>query len=416
MSLQHKFSVDIKDNLQEEAEFLRDCPNSKFIPTILPPHKRIIAIGDIHGDLDLAIRSFKLANLIDDNYNWIADPLNTVVVQVGDQIDSCRPIKNVYDCHNKKQPNDVPDDMKVIDFFDRINKQAEANGGAVYSLLGNHELMNSQQNFDYVSYANYYDFSYEVDDLSVPLRGPSGRKKGFEPGGPISKKLACSRNSVIVIGSNMFVHAGILPKLASELDYLNISSTNKLRYLNAVVRKWLLNKLSKDDNLTKNKNMFLEDTKISPFWTRVYGTIPTNSDLNSTQCFDYVKKIIEVFKIGQIVVGHTPQLYTNNAGINGTCYEKDGTNRLYRVDGGFAKAFKIFGKGDIIQVLEIIDDNEFRIIREMNPLTADVDIFKTESPTLNMTDEYREKTAEIFSQNRVKNNKQTIPYMFSKIW
>ena len=91
-----------------------------------------------------------------------------------------------------------------------------------------------------------------------------------------------------------------------------------------------------------NRNAILSDKNLSPFWTRIYGSIPTGTDLDSGDCSDYVKKAIEVYKIGQLVIGHTPQLFTNKDGINGTCYESDGHNRLYRVDGGFAKAFVYF--------------------------------------------------------------------------
>lgn len=82
----------VSHDIFEEEDFLKDCPNNTFIPTTLPAVKRIIAIGDIHGDYNLAVRSLRLANLIDEDLNWIADPPNTIVVQVGDQIDSCRRI------------------------------------------------------------------------------------------------------------------------------------------------------------------------------------------------------------------------------------------------------------------------------------------------------------------------------------
>lgn len=364
----------INKDLYEEDDFIKDCPNSNFIPTILPAAKRIIAIGDIHGDLNLAIRSFKLAELIDDNMNWIARPKNTIVVQVGDQIDSCRPIPGIYDCRGRKYPDDNANDVNVINFFNEMHKKALADGGAVYSLIGNHELMNSQGNFTYVSYDNLHNFRYESNDGDV-YKGSLGRKKSFEPGGPIAQMLACNRFSILVVGSTMFIHAGILPILASRLDYLNVDSDTKLKYLNSVVRKWLLHKLSKKDQ--DIKSLFINNSTISPFWTRIYGSIPENTDINSSECFSCVKKTIEVFKLGQIVVGHTPQAFTNKNGINGTCYEKDGSNKLYRVDGGFSRAFKVFGENNMIQVLEIIDDCDFRILTDktvykyINPIDSD---------------------------------------------
>lgn len=383
----------IENKLFDEEDFIKDCPNNTYIPTTLPAVHRIIAIGDIHGDLNLAIKSFKLANLIDNDYNWIAKPLNTIVIQVGDQIDSCRPIPNVYDCHGKKYPDDKFEDIRIIDFFDEIHKKASIFGGAVYSLLGNHELMNSQGKFQYVSYANYYDFKY-IDDDNNFFEGPKGRRDAFKPGGSLAIKLACTRPSVLIIGSTMFVHAGVLPVLAKRLDYLSLDNDTKLKYLNAVVRKWLLRKLSEKEDI-QNQALFVDDLKVSPFWTRIYGSIPDNSDLNSTECFSSVKKTLEVYKMGRLVVGHTPQLFTNKNGINGTCYVKNGENTLYRIDGGFSRAFNIFDNHGLVQVLEIIDDNKFNILTD----TAIYDYVRP--PDININERQMDKISSLYSQNRI---------------
>lgn len=376
----------IRSRLFDEEDYLKDCPDYDFVPTVLPPVKRIIAIGDIHGDLNLAIKSFKLANLIDNNYNWIANPPNTIVVQVGDQIDSCRPIPNVYDCHKQKKPDDRFEDMSVLDFFNLMHTKAKEKGGAVYSLLGNHELMNVQGNFSYVSYENFYNFKYHNEGQLY--EGPVGRKKLFSVGGPYAKKIACQRKSVMIIGSTMFVHAGVLPVLARKLDGYNLDLDTKMQHLNAIVRKWLLNKMFD----VKNQQILIGDE--SPFWTRVYGSIPINTNLNSKECFDSVANVMEVLKIGHLVVGHTPQMFTNKSGINGTCYEKNGDHKLYRIDGGFSKAFQIFNKQGAIQVLEIIDDKIFNILTDHG-----VDQYRKSDIGIN--DKYLDDVAQIYSQNKI---------------
>uniref|UniRef100_A0A6C0LRC4 Calcineurin-like phosphoesterase domain-containing protein n=1 Tax=viral metagenome TaxID=1070528 RepID=A0A6C0LRC4_9ZZZZ len=381
-------SFNIKSGIFEEEDFLKDCPNYDFIPTIMGAVPRIIVIGDIHGDLQLTIKSFKLADLIDDELRWIAQPPNTIVVQVGDQIDSCRPIRGVYDCHNKLQPDDRVEDMSIIDFFNTMHKKAKKHGGAVYSLFGNHEILNSQGLFDYVSYNNMFNFEYGK------YKGTQGRRDAFKPGGEVANMLACTRKNILIIGSNLFVHAGILPKLISNLDYLQIEQSEKLKYLNIIVRKWLLNKLSTDHH--NAKFMFIDNTDLSPFWTRVYGSIPEKADLSSNDCKIAVGEIIKVLKVGQIIVGHTPQLYTKGDGINGTCFDKHGKNKLYRVDGGFSRAFRIFQNYNLIQVLEILNDTTFRIIRDVES-----DEF-IPGPKTDISDiEMREHVAPIFAQNRI---------------
>ena len=50
--------------------------------------KNIYMIGDIHGDWDMTMKVLRVAKLIDNNGSWIGG--ETVVVQVGDQVDRCR--------------------------------------------------------------------------------------------------------------------------------------------------------------------------------------------------------------------------------------------------------------------------------------------------------------------------------------
>ena len=354
INMVREFSVEVPSSYSDD-DYMKDCPTYNKIPTILPASERIIAIGDIHGDLDLAIESFRIAGLIDDNLDWIADPPNTVVVQVGDQIDSCRPIPG-HDCHRTNTPGDNAEDIKILKFFDEMHVKANKYGGAVYSLLGNHEIMNAEGNFEYVSYKNYHEFYHEDEERSY--KGPKGRQEAFRPGGPLATNLACSRNAVIIIGSNMFIHAGILPRLAQILPGKNMSEREKLSHINRIVRKWLLNKVIPENY----KNTIVKAGSISPFWTRIFGKIPKNESLNSEVCMTNVKQVLKIFQIGHIVVGHTPQLFTNGDGVNGTCHE-NGENKLYRVDGGFSRAFKIFDDNNIVQVLEILNDTTFNVIK-----------------------------------------------------
>ena len=285
--------------------FKKECPGYPNLPTVLPEMERVIAIGDIHGDYNLAVRCLLLAKVIDDKLNWVAVPPTTVVVQVGDQIDSCRPYPEVYDCHNERKKGDTANDVKVIQFFDMIDKKARLVGGMVISLLGNHEIMNSQGIFSYVSYANYNEFKYKVKDIN--LEGREGRKQAFAPGGPLAKHLACSRLSAVIIGSNLFVHAGILPSLLNKIELSGKDERLKVAYINQVVSRWLLNKLDaadKDDlaNLLNSKYN-------SPFWPRILGTIDPDIPMTDHRCHKNVGKVLNVLKIGNIIIGHTPQLY-----------------------------------------------------------------------------------------------------------
>lgn len=50
------------------------------LPTRVSAAQRLVAIGDLHGDLTKAKRAFQLAGLTDDHDNWVGG--KTVCVQV----------------------------------------------------------------------------------------------------------------------------------------------------------------------------------------------------------------------------------------------------------------------------------------------------------------------------------------------
>ena len=62
----------------------------------------------------MTFESLKIAKLIDNNGKWIGG--DTVVVQVGDQVDRCRPVDNECD-HPKETVNDEASDIKILFLF-----------------------------------------------------------------------------------------------------------------------------------------------------------------------------------------------------------------------------------------------------------------------------------------------------------
>ena len=157
---------EIEDYIQKNYNFKEKWDNqcSKYdvgnLPSVLPPVDRIIVIGDIHGDMEMTRELLKVAKVINDNDDWIGG--NTVVVQVGDQIDRCRPtINSQCDTHGTTKL-DENSDWKILQYFTDLHKKARDVGGAVYSLMGNHELMNVNGDFRYVSYKGIEDFKYDT--------------------------------------------------------------------------------------------------------------------------------------------------------------------------------------------------------------------------------------------------------------
>src|SRR5450631_2689467 len=78
-------------------------------------------IGDIHGQLKKLTHLLQHAQLIDEHLSWSGGP--AVLWFVGDFVDR------------------GPDGIGVVDLVMRLQKEAEAAGGQVSSLLGNHEML-----------------------------------------------------------------------------------------------------------------------------------------------------------------------------------------------------------------------------------------------------------------------------------
>ena len=351
----------------KSSEKFRDinnmCSGYNYVPTILPITRRIVAIGDIHGDYELTIKLLKIGKLIDDSHRWIGQ--DTVVVQVGDQIDRCRPY-NGHTCEMQNTTqNDEHSDIKILKLFTELDRQAQNNipPGRVISLLGNHELMNVQGYFDYVSHQGLTKFDYtdsEKPNMTF-TSGKDAREYSFKPGNEYAKFLACTRLGAVIIGSNLFVHAGLIDKFINEL---HINKESDLDDINQKIRKWLLGLIEK-----KHVENIINGSEYSMFWNRVLGNLPKDVEMSDPRCSENLTKVLKIFKINSMVIGHTPQSYKSNDKINGTC-----SNKIWRIDNGSSMAFDIFDKqkqktgitteSRKPQVLEIINDCKFRVLME----------------------------------------------------
>lgn len=359
--------------LQTSRDFCR------LIPYIIDNVGRIIAIGDVHGDLMLVLTSLYIANVINITKTKPKEEFVTVtykdtiyyvtwtggdthVVQIGDQIDRCRPMMD--DCDKPGETVDDEDsDVTILYFFTDLHELAIKKRGMVISLLGNHELMNVNGNFSYVSYKGVANYSPTVAETDKYNTGLEVRKKLFSRDQQdLSKFLACTRVAAVIINKILFVHAGIIPKLAVEYG---------IKDINILLKKWLTktiennetnqsdsssNKSDKTYNnlplsLASVKKLFL--SKDSLLWTRIYGNLPSGLSMTDSRCTKYVLPTYKIYDIKGMIIGHTPQFMINKTGINSTC-----DNSVWRIDDGMSKAFSKFNKnaGNQAQILEITFD------------------------------------------------------------
>ena len=327
-----------------------------------PKVRRLIAIGDLHGDLRVTLIALRLAKVIPQNifpYNvgeisWCGD--DTWVIQLGDQIDRCRPDNWKKNCI--EDLDDVTEDegnnMMIIQIFQKLDVMAKAKGGRVLGMLGNHELMNIDRDFRYVSPQEFLEFvppnerNKKYTDDGYPY-GYYHRLKVFERGGNIAKHYAIQKKSITIIGKNLFVHGGVSHRLMSKYS---------IHELNQIVQKWLLKQGDERQDKIFDE-VFRDDDDMSPFWCRLYSEDDGHGE-NTEKGYNELLRIINsrnrlMEPLERIVVAHTPQ-FMDDKYMNSLYGE-----RLWRIDVGMSRAFGKHGDcGDNkyrqIQVLEILND------------------------------------------------------------
>ncbi|KIJ13436.1 hypothetical protein PAXINDRAFT_170501 [Paxillus involutus ATCC 200175] len=107
----------------EDSEVTINEPRPRFT-------RRIVAVGDIHGDLINAGRVLQMAGVVDEDGNWSGSV--DVFVQTGDIIDR------------------GDDTVELFEWMEELREQAHGMGGVMVSLLGNHEWMNAIGDWRYV--------------------------------------------------------------------------------------------------------------------------------------------------------------------------------------------------------------------------------------------------------------------------
>ena len=176
---------------------------------------RVVAMADIHGAYDAMVTTLQNVDVLGDDLGWTGEQTHLVIV--GDILDR------------------GPKSRAAMDLLMRLEGEAEAAGGRVHVLIGNHESMILTGDMRYVSAPEYEAFAGEADpderarwfDLYVErhsggadaLRGkfekdyPPGyfaMRRAFRAGGHYGQWLL-QKNIIAVINGTAFVHGGLPP-------------------------------------------------------------------------------------------------------------------------------------------------------------------------------------------------------------
>lgn len=287
--------------------------------------RRLVAIGDVHGDFLQSMKALELAKVMDKEGNWIGG--TTVLVQVGDILDR------------------GDSEIAIMIKFRKLAKQAKEAGGDVITINGNHEIMNVLGDFRYATKGAYAEDARYVEKQRAKLvaakgeenvaplpKAPEGtdqetfagiraRQQLFLPGGEMAMKMA-SNPTVLQVGDTVFAHAGITEV---HVDY-------GFERLNDEVAAWMAGKTAQPP-----KHVLEEKGVV---WTRDYGGADAGVTAEASAC-RRLSAALEATGAKRLVVGHTPQQKGINSGCNG---------KVWRTDVGVSRG--IYGNAP--QVIEII--------------------------------------------------------------
>ncbi|XP_065017089.1 shewanella-like protein phosphatase 1 isoform X1 [Musa acuminata AAA Group] len=334
--------------------------------------RRIVAVGDLHGDLSKTRRALEMAGVLssDGQDLWIGG--ETVLVQLGDILDRGE------------------DEIAILSLLRSLDIQAKSTGGAVFQVNGNHETMNVEGDFRYVDpgafdecidfldyldeYKGHWDDAFigwiratkwwkkkrtsesywtrwnflKVSALcsyctSVSLalaifpkilgqrqQAVIARSSLLRPGGPLACELG--RHSVVLkVDDWIFCHGGLLPH---HVAY-------GLERMNKEVSFWMRDFSESSDSpavpfiATRGYDSIV--------WNRLYSRDSADAKYQILQISSILEETLQAVGAKGMVVGHTPQFNGVNSKYN---------ERIWCIDVGMSSGVL----NSRPEVLEIVDD------------------------------------------------------------
>ncbi len=340
--------------------------------------RRIVAIGDVHGAYEELVEILHQAALVDRRGRWVGG--DAILVQTGDFLDR------------------GDDAIRVAELLIDLQEQAPSQGGEVVVLLGNHEVLNLLGDLRDVTATilrSFVDARSEVRrsflcqelvklerrraELAGVASAPGRKLRGeclashalglveyFAELGPDGRLGRWLRGlpAVARLGRTVFLHGGISPELAGDVETINLEVRRELGYYDQV-RAWLrrqrlllptsdlrdqlamvraliaapqhLEAASGAPDLGKMQR--LQDGLLlrpdGPFWFRGYAR--WSEDEGRQQ----VARILRRLDADHLVVGHTPQSsYTIRSRFGGKVFLID-TGMLAPIYRGRPSALEI---------------------------------------------------------------------------
>jgi len=272
-------------------------------------------VPDLHGDYEQGLKTLELLGAVDASGKWVGG--RALLVQLGDLSDR------------------GPNTLKLIDFFEDLKVQAEAAGGKVVTLLGNHSHMLARGDYRYFSRVELAalgggDVQTGLEKLKQ-LTSPEGKYGALlrrRPVAWISTGSIANRDC-----SMLLVHAAALPHMVkaakSWLAHRTLAergeSQERVPYAAdqlhpghhqhegvhghdgwAVVNAWnrgMAHAMDPTASPAAHENALkaMLIGQNGPIWSRAYTMLPRQK-----VCAD-VAMVCEQMGVSRVIVGHTVQ-------------------------------------------------------------------------------------------------------------
>jgi calcineurin-like phosphoesterase family protein len=250
--------------------------------------ERIVAVGDVHGAYTSFVALLQATDIIDDNLNWRGG--QTHLVSLGDLLDR------------------GPDSKQVMDLLMRLQQQAQAQGGRVHVLVGNHELMNLTGDLRDVSRAEY-----------DAMESAGGHQQAFARNGPYGRWLL-GLPFVIRINDTLFTHGGLHSMLLGlSLKQVNEQAKAALHELldeadrlhNQGIIKQPTDLLALAYQPSEEMVPHLSDTFLRAANSPLFGANGPLWYRGTALCHEIIetpilKSILDAWNVKRVVIGHTP--------------------------------------------------------------------------------------------------------------
>ena len=419
-----------KESLFESNIDLQVIEDKKMRGVFSKLPNELFVIGDIHGDFFTLKQSLELTGCIEfdkytetieydeenklytikdgceyysvekNNVRWRPTKINSFIVLAGDIIDRCRP-QHRDNCINTV--NDENCDYQILKLLLALDLQARTYNSRIIIVLGNHEILNLNNDLRYVSDKGKND-GKRLENLDTLLKDNIHNVFG-----------------IVRINRYVIVHGGINDLFFDKVNLqytkdLKDDNTETIEVYNNHLREFIIGNVNTNLELDKS----LQDK--SPFWDRTLGGI---TSLNTDQCKKIFKgNILNIKPYDsntnhlKIIVAHCPQ-FVGSKNINLVDCQ-DFENRIYRIDVGMSRAFDSYKLNEELNTLlngidmtNILDTDYKEFYNNQNDKNRVVSILK-----INNTSEVVINgilSTDYFYKTVFKNKKDLLLYLLSDL-